>query len=210
MPGEILTSKKSKTSSSWGAAALAAIAVIVLTALFMHGMKMIGTLAVWWSDSTHFDHEITLAAKRHGIPPELVKALILRESRYRPRAVGKSGEIGLMQLIPPGRPGAVSEWMRVNKRPAPSAKELFQVPLNLEIGCWYLGRAYRKWSSYRCRTELALAEYNAGATRSTRWKPDDINGDVLRRIDIASTVNYVTFIMEHYQRYLREKHKKNQ
>lgn len=176
----------------------------------MYGMKMIGTLAVWWSDSSRFDTEINYAAKKHGIPPELVKALILRESRYRARAVGKQGEIGLMQLIPPGRPGAVSEWMRVNKRPAPSPNELFKVPLNLEIGCWYLGRAYRKWSNYRCRTELALAEYNAGTSRSAKWKPDTTNGDVISRIDIKSTVSYVTFIMEHYQRYLQEKSKNAQ
>src|SRR5574341_2662381 len=39
-------------------------------------------------------------AKRHGLDPLFVAALIYSESSFKPRAVSKSGAVGLMQIMP--------------------------------------------------------------------------------------------------------------
>lgn len=151
------------------------------------------------------DGRIRYAADKYDLDPELVKALIWRESRFDPNAVGKAGEIGLMQLVPAGSPGSVSEWSRITGNPPPSKRNLFDVDTNLDIGCWYLAEAMRQYKHYRHGTELALAAYNAGASRAKRWKPETEDGDVLCRIDIASTRNYVKFIMQRYRSSQRKK-----
>ena len=43
---------------------------------------------------------IIQTAIRYQIDPALVKAIIMAESGYNPRAISKNGAIGLMQLIP--------------------------------------------------------------------------------------------------------------
>jgi len=45
-------------------------------------------------------------AARHGVSPNLVKALIWKESCFNEKAVGSHGEVGLMQIMP----GAITEW----------------------------------------------------------------------------------------------------
>lgn len=152
-------------------------------------------------DDTRYEKEIAAAAARYGIRVELVRALIRRESRFVADAVGSKGEIGLMQILPGG---AAAEWARVNKQQAPSEYELFDVETNLNIGCWFLARALRRWKDYRHGTELALAEYNAGATNAHRWKPRDRNGRVIPRITFPGTKEYVTVIMRYYRQELEK------
>lgn len=152
-------------------------------------------------DDTKYSAEIKAAAKKHGLPPELVRAVVRKESGFDHGAEGKAGEIGLMQILPDG---AVADWARINNRPKPAELDLFDAELNLDIGCWYLGRALRKWQKYRHGTELALAEYNAGAKNSNRWKPDTFNGKVVERIDFPVTRNYVQVIMKNYRKYCAE------
>ena len=152
--------------------------------------------------------QIVHAAHRHGLDPELVRAVIWRESRFDSRAVGKAGEIGLMQILPNG---AVAEWSRVMRRPVPPDWQLFRPEVNLEIGCFYLARALRRWDGYRCATELALCQYNAGERRAQRWRPEDPQeADMTDRITIRSTREYVRSIMKRYQRYRQERERSRQ
>jgi len=152
----------------------------------------------WFVDEHRYDAEISVAAKRHGLDPELVRALIYQESRFKANRRGSHGEIGLMQVLPGG---AVADWARTKKRRRPFNWELCDVELNLEIGCWYLARAMKRWRSYRHGTELALAEYNAGASRAQEWSPKNKDGEVLPRVKIASTKKYIREIMERHRSY---------
>src|SRR5437870_4726393 len=54
----------------------------------------------WWRQraEVRFDPYILAASERYHIDPALVKAVIWRESRFRPMAHGGAGEIGLMQV----------------------------------------------------------------------------------------------------------------
>ena len=151
-------------------------------------------------DDTLYSREIREAALRHNIPPELVRAVIFQESGFDARARGGKGEIGLMQIMPSG---AVAEWARVCKKTVPDEDQLFQVELNLEIGCWYLGRALRRWNQYDDSIELALIQYNAGEGRAKRWKPDSFKDKVLPRIKLRSTRRYVEQITSRYRNYIK-------
>lgn len=176
-------------------AALAAMALAVCAFLFR------GDLRDLLVDDTRFSTEIAAAAARHNLPPELVRAVVFQESRFDPFARGSRGEYGLMQVLPQG---AAAEWARVLRRPVPGRAELCTPQVNLEIGCWYLARAMERWKKYRCRTELALCQYNAGESRAERWKPEIPDGEVIDRIGIGSTRIYVQRIMRRYRSYLEE------
>jgi soluble lytic murein transglycosylase len=152
-------------------------------------------------DDTKFATEIEAAAQRHGLDPQLVRSVVFQESRFDRFARGKSGEIGLMQIMPSG---AAAEWARRNRQRKPNATELSDPAMNLEIGCWYLAHGMKKYAAYKQGTELALARYNAGERRSERWKPTDNNGDVVSKIGIHSTRDYVEKIMARYKKYKRQ------
>lgn len=177
------------------AAAAAALALVIALAAALCRWEAFRDIFYGCGD---YDAEIAAAASKHGLDPDLVRALIYQESRFRANKRGKKGEIGLMQVLPSG---AAAEWARVNKRSRPSALALYNVELNLEIGCWYLARAKKRWKNYRCGAELALAEYNAGTSRAREWAPERPDGEVLPRVKIASTKKYVTEIMKRYRKY---------
>ncbi|MBE6390675.1 MAG: lytic transglycosylase domain-containing protein [Lentisphaerae bacterium] len=143
--------------------------------------------------------EVNRFALKHKLPAALVCAVIEQESSFNPFARGRAGEIGLMQLMPPGTPGAPEEWARIHRVKCPPAWKLYRIDMNINIGCWYLARALKKWRRYRCGTELALIEYNAGAKNANLCKPDTFDGEVIPRIKIVSTRKYVTAIMKNYR-----------
>jgi soluble lytic murein transglycosylase-like protein len=89
------------------------------------------------------------AARRHGVAPELVQAVIQVESGYRADARSSKGAMGLMQLMP-----ATAARFGV-----PTADSLLDPAVNIEAGTRYL-----RWLSDRfgARLELVLAAYNAG------------------------------------------------
>ncbi len=149
-------------------------------------------------DDTRYADEIRVAANRNGLDPQFVRAVVFQESRFDPFARGRAGEIGLMQVLPSG---AAAEWERVTGRKKPGTNALYDPAVNLEIGCWYLARGMRKYAAYTNVHELALARYNAGESRSEKWKPERKDGDVIGRITIPSTKEYVAKIMSRYRAY---------
>lgn len=138
-------------------------------------------------------------AKRHGIDPLLLKALIWQESRFQVNIRGKNREIGLMQIRP--EYGAVTDWEKEHKIKIPCEGLLFRPDLNLEIGSWYLSRALRRWGGYKFQYELALSEYNAGLKGMKLWIPKEFDGEVMSYITIPSTKAYIRSVMDRYQYY---------
>lgn len=89
---------------------------------------------------------------RHGVDPELVKAVIQVESNYNDRAVSHKGAMGLMQLMPAtaARYGVVSA---------------FEPEQNIEGGVRYLKDLLQLFNN---DIRLAAAAYNAGENRVIR------------------------------------------
>lgn len=92
------------------------------------------------------------AAARENVKEELVRAVIERESAFRPCAVSPKGAQGLMQLMP-----ATAAELGV--------KDAFDPKQNVDAGTRYLKQLLDK---YQGKVELALAAYNAGQGRVDR------------------------------------------
>ena len=94
----------------------------------------------YYARFSRYDELIVKAARRNGVDPCLIKAVIWKESRFDKRARGLKGEVGLMQIMPDL---AAADWARVKGFRTPSRGALFDPELNIEIGSWYLSRALR-------------------------------------------------------------------
>ena len=99
----------------------------------------------------HLDADLVALARRHGVAPELVRAVIAAESAGNSRAVSPAGAIGLMQLMP-----ATAASLGVNP---------WQPIENLRGGISYLGGLLRVFGG---DARLALIAYNAGPQHATR------------------------------------------
>jgi len=180
-----------KITLSGAALAFAAAALLIL---------FNGNPGDFFVDDTLYSKEIAAAAARHNVPAQLVRAVVFQESRFNPNARGRKGEYGLMQVLPSG---AVADWARYHKVPPPAPDKLLEPEQNLEIGCWYLGKALHRWQEYSDNIELALAQYNAGGSRANRWKPEKKDGKLLPRVTLASTKKYISQITKRYRNYLK-------
>ncbi len=151
-----------------------------------------------------FDPIIRQAARRHNLPFGLIKAVIWQESKFRPDARGKHGEVGLMQVMP-GPRGAVQHWADSRCVGHPCNGVLFDPAMNVEIGSWYLAMALKIWRAkgYRHAEELALCAYNAGPGKADQWKPDEKSGEVIGNISYPSTRKYVAGVMDKYRSFLK-------
>jgi len=160
-------------------------------------------LAEWTSFGRHhaYDSAIASAARRHGVDPLLVKAVIWQESRYQPEKLGGHGERGLMQVTEP----AAQDWVMAESIETFVPGDLLDPKTNIEVGTWYLGRALKHWSGQQNPLPFALGEYNAGRSRVQRWsRGEQMSAEELRKaMDIASTRAYIAAVRARYEYYLR-------
>lgn len=175
--------------------------ILVLIAVFV----MIYLLhESWWFVRQHsYDKQIRIVAAQHNVSPYLVKAVVWRESKFSRMAVGKAGEVGLMQVTA----GAAKDWADAQKRPPPTRNELFKPGINLEAGTWYLARALQRWKDCDDPIPFALAEYNAGHANALKWQtktsaPKSAK-EFVANIGIASTRRYVQDVTAVEQRLKR-------
>jgi soluble lytic murein transglycosylase-like protein len=94
------------------------------------------------------------AAKKEGLTPDLLRAIIGRESSFRPCAVSPKGAMGLMQLMPE------------------TARDLgvadpFNPQQNIAAGSKFLRRLLDRYGQ---DLSLALGAYNAGPKQVDRYQ----------------------------------------
>ena len=94
-----------------------------------------------------FSDALFRISRAHGIPPNLVKAIIQVESQGNPNAVSPRGALGLMQLMP-----EVIEAFQL--------ADPFEPLANIRAGVSHLNYLLLEFSG---NLSLALAAYNAGA-----------------------------------------------
>jgi len=100
-------------------------------------------------------HSIIIdAAIRCRVDPALVKAIIMAESGYNPRAVSNKGAKGLMQLMP-----LTAEWLGV--------EDVFDPEHNINGGVEYFGMLLNQFDG---DVRLALAAYNAGSRKVRHYR----------------------------------------
>ena len=113
---------------------------------------------------------VSSAAAREGLGTDVLRAVIERESGFRPCAVSPKGALGLMQLMP-STAGDLG------------VKDAFDAVENANSGARLLAHLLER---YRGDLPLALAAYNAGPARV------DAQGGIP---DIPETRDYVRAIL---------------
>jgi hypothetical protein len=102
-----------------------------------------------------YGREIYTAARRHGVDPELVAAVVRAESAFDARAVSAKGARGLMQLMP-----------ATARRFGLAPERAFDAAANVEAGTRYLAWLLERFEG---NLALALAAYNAGEGTVERY-----------------------------------------
>jgi soluble lytic murein transglycosylase len=115
------------------------------------------------------------AARRAGLDPFLLAAVIREESSYDPRARSWVGAVGLMQLMPDTARLAAAE---AGIRFAESAG-LWEPPVNITLGAHYLAQLQTRFRE----PLFAVASYNAGPHRVQRWLAERRTADPEEFID---------------------------
>jgi soluble lytic murein transglycosylase-like protein len=126
------------------------------------------------SSPQDIDAAITMAAARHNVDPNLVRAVVKVESNFNPNAVSRKGAMGLMQLMP-----STARQLKVQNP--------FDPEQNVDAGVRQLKHLLE---SYGGDVKLTLAAYNAGS------------GAVARSAGVpryAETQNYVRRITNLYR-----------
>lgn len=105
-------------------------------------------IVIRWRDDS-YDDIIEDRARRYGVDPALVMAIVMAESSYDALAESHRGARGLMQLMP-------------RTATALGVEDAFDPEENIDAGVRYFRRLME---SFDGRTDLALAAYNAGSRR---------------------------------------------
>ena len=143
----------------------------------------------------HADALVT-EATRNGLDPALVAGLIRQESSWNPRAVSPAAARGLMQLLP-----SVGASVAASHRyPLWNNALLFDPDVSIELGTAHLASSLRRDTP----PERALAAYNAGASRVTRWsrRPSASEAELFTEwIPFSETRDYVRLVLRNAAAY---------
>ncbi len=130
---------------------------------------------------------ITKAAARYEVDPNLIKAIIMVESSYNPRAVSRVGAKGLMQLMP-------------RTARAMGVEDCFDPEHNINGGVRYF-----KWllTKFDGNIELSLAAYNAGRRKVLKYNgipPFKATQQYVKKVDEYYTQYYKLQVVEELNR----------
>jgi soluble lytic murein transglycosylase len=167
--------------------------------IFLAGLVTLLERWQTWHENSH-DKVILAAAARYGVDAALIKAVVWRESRFNPRAKGRKGEIGLMQI----RKEAAGEWAQAEHVALFTAQQLYDPRKNTLAGTWYLGKLLRRYQQTGDPVPYALADFNAGRANVLRWNKGAAATNSMAfvsQIDFPSTREYVRSVMKRYQHY---------
>ena len=157
---------------------------------------------LWFAtgQSRKFDPQINAAARRYGVDPLLVKAVIWRETRFHPDRRGRAGEIGLMQI----QEAAALDWAGAEHVQNFSHEHCFDPGTNVLAGTFYLGKLLKRYARADNPIPFALADYNAGRGHLLKWNggAGATNSAVfIGQIGFPDTRAYVKSVMRRYAFY---------
>lgn len=145
----------------------------------------------------YWEHVQKYSAERE-LDPYLVAALIRQESTFNPRVRSRANARGLMQLIP-----ATAQSLARQERVRYATSDLYNPEINIRYGTRYLKQVLAQFGG---RVDYALAGYNAGPHRVTRWTAKDMTLDpevFIEEIPFNETHDYVRLVLRNEMLYRR-------
>jgi hypothetical protein len=128
------------------------------------------------SAQKRYQHLVLEAATRYQVEPEIIKAIIMAESGFNPKAISKVGARGLMQLMP-----RTAKFLGV--------KDSFKPDHNIDAGVRYFKQLLDQSDG---EIKLALAAYNAGSYNVRKYKGVP---------PFKATRIYIDKVLKYYQAY---------
>jgi peptidoglycan lytic transglycosylase len=152
--------------------------------------RLVSVLPAWYLRHIYplrYSSEIGAAARRNGLNPALVAAVVYKESGFDAATTSPQGAVGLMQVLP----STAEEIARKSGGREFVLRDLQRPGVNVLYGSYYLRRLL---DSYQGSELEAIAAYNAGQTNVDRWaaaaraagRPFDV-----RAIPYGETRDYV-------------------
>jgi soluble lytic murein transglycosylase len=143
---------------------------------------------------------IVTNARKYGLDPFFVAAIIREESQFRPDALSPAGARGVMQVMP-----ETGEWIARNAGIAGFERtRLFETEINISVGTWYLGHLMKR---FRGDLTLVSAAYNAGPEAAASWTGrEGATADpstYVETIPYAETRGYVKKVLRNFAEYRR-------
>lgn len=154
--------------------------------------------ADYWDDlglrfPVYYSNQVRDNAERHNLDPAIVFGLIRQESIFNKDAESAVGARGLMQLMP--RTGM--QIARDLKEKWQSDSSLFNPDVNVRYGAYYYKQLLRQFHGHFA---LAIAAYNAGSGRVSKWLPivQPVPADIwIETIPFKETRKYVTSVLSY-------------
>ncbi|MCS6801131.1 MAG: tetratricopeptide repeat protein [Chloroflexota bacterium] len=137
------------------------------------------------------------SARRHGVDPALLLALIRQESVYDRYARSVAGARGLTQVMPATGEGIARALGRADFTVA----DLYRPETSIEFGAYYFGEQLRRFAG---NAYFAMGAYNAGPGVIPRWTNGNLAFDpdlFVERIPYRETSSYVRLVGRYYYLY---------
>lgn len=145
----------------------------------------------WSSVVTH--------ARKYGVDPFLVAAIIRQESQFHSEALSPAGARGVMQVMP-----ATGAWIaRSAGMSGFDRTKLFDADVNINLGAWYLSYLMKRFQG---NLYLVSAAYNAGPDAVRSWGVGGARSDpaaFVEAIPYTETRGYVKKVLRNYDEYRR-------
>ncbi|HKU41034.1 MAG TPA: transglycosylase SLT domain-containing protein [Polyangiales bacterium] len=146
--------------------------------------------------------EVAYAAQENELAPELIYAVMRKESAFNPSVVSYADAIGLMQLLERTAKSVADDlsWKVFTRA------MLYEPEVNVMLGSRYVANLIER---YRGQAVPAIAAYNAGEHRVDPWLKRGAKGGASVELDrwvedipIDQTRNYVRRVVANWARYL--------
>ncbi len=165
--------------------------------------------ADYWDDlalrfPVYYSNQVHNNAERQNLDPAIVFGLIRQESIFDKDAESTVGARGLMQVMP--RTGMqIAKDLKEKWR---SEQSLFNPDVNVRYGAFYYKQLVKQFHGHFA---LAIAAYNAGSGRVSKWLPsfESVPADIwIETIPFKETRKYVTSVLSYaiiYQQLIQRK-----
>lgn len=149
-----------------------------------------------WGDLRNYHRQawrdiVLAAAARHGIDPDLIWAIMFRESVFNADVVSHARAVGLMQVIPPTGYEIAEARGITDFNPS----QLFDPERAIDFGAYYLRHLVDRFNG---RLPLAIAGYNGGPHNVEKWLRHRGNAELdvfCEQIPFSETHRYVQRVL---------------